>query len=75
MNDYLTSLQDEMKSNDALFTVYRKCEDELISIGSCNTKKGANNILKEYVSNYEVVGDNLYSIVYYSFTLTPDTCS
>lgn len=69
VKDYLLSLQDKMKSKEELYVVYGVYGRRITKIGSSNTGRGSNAVLKEYLDTYEVEDGDKFLIIYHGFSM------
>ena len=68
LTDYLIALSNKMENKNELRVVYSIYGNRIIKIGSHNTNRGAMEVLKEYLNEYEVEENDQFLIISHAFS-------
>ena len=69
LTDYLLSIQHKLTQKESLYVVYGVYGRRITKIGSSNNRRKSNQILSDYLEEYEVDDGDIFLLVYYGFNM------
>ena len=60
--NYVKNIEYKMKEKNTLFTLYIQNKRKLVPIGTSNTKRGINEVLNEYMNDYDINEGDTFAI-------------